>query len=67
METIRRNRELYEDNLTDEEFMEEVNKIINCNEEVNTEEILGEKEIIVSDTDKDAGMLYKSDKRKFNS
>ena len=57
-------RELHEDNLTDEEFMEEVNKIINCNEEVNIEEILGEKEIIVSDTDKDAGMLYKSDKEK---
>ena len=57
-------RELHEDNLTDEEFMEEINKIINCNEEVKTEEILGEKEIIVSDTDKDAGMLYKSDKEK---
>ena len=28
------------------------------------EEVLGEKEVIVSDTDKDAGMLYKSDKEK---
>ena len=26
--------------------------------------MLGEKEVIVSDTDKDAGMLYKSDKEK---
>lgn len=36
-------------------------------EEVNSEEVIGEKEIIVSDTDKDAGMLYKSDKEKMFS
>ena len=29
-----------------------------------TEELLGEKEIIVSDTDKGAGMLYKNEKEK---
>ena len=55
---------LYEDGLSEEEFIEEVREIIKCNEEVNTEETIGEKEIIVSDTDKDAGMLYKSDKEK---
>ena len=43
---------------------EEVEKIVKCNEEVDTEEVIGEKEIIVSDVDKDAGMLYKSDKEK---
>ena len=31
---------------------------------MDTEEVIGEKEIIVSDVDKDAGMLYKSDKEK---
>ena len=55
---------LYEDGLSEEEFIEEVREIIKCNEEVNTEETIGEKEIIVSDTDPDAGMLYKSDKEK---
>lgn len=55
---------LKEEDFTDEEFLEEVEKIIKCNEEVNTEEVIGEKEIIVSDVDKDAGMLYKSDKEK---
>ena len=55
---------LYEEELSEEEFIEEVRQIIKCNEEVNEEEVLGEKEIIVSDTDKDAGMLYKSDKEK---
>ena len=55
---------LQEENLTDEEYLEEVQKIIKCNEEVDTNEVIGEKEIIVSDTDKDAGMLYKSDKEK---
>ena len=44
--------------------MEEGERIIKCNEEVNTEEVIGEKEIIVSDIDPDAGMLYKSDKEK---
>ena len=33
-------------------------------EEMPTEELLGEKEIIVSDTDKGAGMLYKNEKEK---
>ena len=55
---------LKEEDFTDEEFLEEVEKIIKCNEEVNTEEVIGEKTIIVSDVDKDAGMLYKSDKEK---
>ena len=55
---------LHDKNLSEEEYFEEVEKIIKCNEEVNTDEVIGEKEIIVSDTDKDAGMLYKSDKEK---
>ena len=55
---------LQEEDLTDEEYLEEVQKIIKCNEEVETDEVIGEKEIIVSDVDKDAGMLYKSDKEK---
>ena len=55
---------LYEEELSEEEFIEEVREIIKCNEEVETEEVIGEKQIIVSDTDKDAGMLYKSDKEK---
>lgn len=55
---------LREEDLTDDEFLEEVEKIIKCNEEVDTEEVIGEKEIIVSDVDQDAGMLYKSDKEK---
>ena len=55
---------LHEENLTEEEYLEEVNKIIKCNEEVDTDEVIGEKEIIISDVDKDAGMLYKSDKEK---
>ena len=55
---------LKEEDFTDEEFLEEVEKIIKCNEEINTEEVIGEKEVIVSDVDKDAGMLYKSDKEK---
>ena len=55
---------LHEEDLTEEEYSEEVERIIKCNEEIDTEEVLGEKEVIVSDTDKDAGMLYKSDKEK---
>ena len=57
-------KELHDENLTEEEYFEEVERIIKCNEEVDTEEVIGEKEVIVSDTDKDAGMLYKSDKEK---
>ena len=57
-------KELHDENLTEEEYFEEVERIIKCNEEVDTNEVIGEKEIIVSDTDKDAGMLYKSDKEK---
>ena len=57
-------KELQDEDLTDEEYLEEVQRIIKCNEEVNTDEVIGEKEIIVSNTDKDAGMLYKSDKEK---
>ena len=55
---------LKEEELTDDEYLEEVEKIVKCNEEVNTEEVIGEKEVIVSDVDPDAGMLYKSDKEK---
>ena len=55
---------LAEDDLNEDEYFEEVQRIIKCNEEVATNEVTGEKEIIVSDTDKDAGMLYKSEKEK---
>ena len=55
---------LKEESLTEDEYVEEVEKIIKCNEEVDTFEVVGEKEIIVSDVDKDAGILYKSDKEK---
>ena len=55
---------LQDEDLTDEEYLEEVNRIVKCNEEVRTEEVIGEKEVIVSDIDPDAGMLYKSDKEK---
>lgn len=55
---------LKDEDLTSEEYLEEVQKIVKCNEEVDTEEVVGEKEIIVSDVDSDAGMLYKSDKEK---
>ena len=55
---------LQDEDLTDEEYLEEVNRIVKCNEEVETKEVIGEKEIIVSDVDSDAGMLYKSDKEK---
>lgn len=55
---------LKEEDLSEEEYLEEVKNIIKCNEEIETKEVLGEKEIIVSNTDKDAGMLYKSDKEK---
>ena len=55
---------LHDENLSEEEYFEEVEKIIKCNEEVYTDEVIGEKEIIVSDIDKDAGILYKSDKEK---
>ena len=57
-------KEFHDKDLSEEEYFEEVEKIIKCNEEVNTEEVLGEKEIIISDVDKDAGMLYKSEKEK---
>ena len=57
-------KNLHEEDLTEEEYLEEVGRIIKCNEEVDTNEVIGEKEIIVSDIDKDAGMLYKSDKEK---
>ena len=55
---------LHDEDLSEEEYFEEVERIIKCNEEVDTEEVIGEKEIIVSDVDKDAGILYKSDKEK---
>ena len=55
---------LHDKDLTEEEYFEEVERIVKCNEEVDTIEVIGEKEIIVSDIDKDAGMLYKSDKEK---
>ena len=55
---------LQEEELSEEEYLEEVQRIIKCNEEVSSEEVIGEKEVIVSDTDKDAGMLYKNEKEK---
>ena len=55
---------LQDEEFSDEKYIEEVKKIIKCNEEVESEEVLGEKEVIVSNTDPDAGMLYKSDKEK---
>ena len=55
---------LQDEDLTDKEYLEEVQRIVKCNEEVDTDEVIGEKEIIVSNVDKDAGMLYKSDKEK---
>ena len=55
---------LQDEDLSDEEYLEEVQRIIKCNEEVTTEEVVCEKEVIVSDTDSDSGMLYKSDKEK---
>ena len=55
---------LHEETLSEEEYFEEVEKIIKCNEEVDTEEVIGEKEVIVSDVDPDSGILYKSDKEK---
>lgn len=61
---------LHDEELNEEEYFEEVQRIIKCNEEVQTNEVIGQKEIIVSDTDKDAGMLYKNEKEKmfgFNS
>lgn len=58
---------LHDADLTEEEYLGEVERIVKCNEEVDTEEVIGEKEIIVSDTDPDAGMLYKSDKEKMFS
>lgn len=56
--------EYHNDEIDEEEYMEKAEKIIKCNEETETRELLGEKEVIVSDTDKDAGMLYKSEKEK---
>ena len=55
---------LQDEEFSDEEYIEEVKKIIKCNEEVESEEVLGKKEVIVSNNDPDAGMLYKSDKEK---
>jgi len=58
---------LQEEDLTDEEYLNEVERIVKCNEEIPIEELLGEKEIIVSDTDSGAGMLYKNEKEKMFS
>ena len=55
---------LREEDLTEEEYLEEVKKIVKCNEETPTEKLLGEKEIIVSNIDSEAGMLYKNEKEK---
>lgn len=55
---------LKEEDLSEEEYVEEVQRIIKCNEETATENLLGEKEIIVSNTDPGAGMLYKNEKEK---
>lgn len=55
---------LQEEDLSEEDYLKEVEKIIKCNEETPTEDLLGEKEIIKSDVDPDAGMLYKNEKEK---
>lgn len=55
---------LHDKDLTEEEYFEEVERIVKYNEEVNTEEVIGEKEIIVSNIDPYAGILYKNDKEK---
>lgn len=55
---------LQDEDLTDEEYLEEVQRIVKCNEEVETTEVIGEKEVIKSDVDPDAGMLYKNEKEK---
>lgn len=55
---------LQDEDLTDEEYLEEVQRIVKCNEEVETTEVIGKKEIIKSDVDPDAGMLYKNEKEK---
>lgn len=46
-----------------EEYLKEIETIVKCHEEVNTDEVIEEKEVIVSDADKDVGMLYRSDKK----
>ena len=56
--------ELHNKELSEEEYLEEVKKIVKCNEETPTEKLLGEKEIIVSNIDSEAGMLYKNEKEK---
>lgn len=53
--------------IPEDHFLRVIKKHFDWNfvyEEVETDEVIGEKEIIVSDVDKDAGMLYKSDKEK---
>lgn len=55
---------LQDEDLTYEEYLEEVQRIVKCNEEVETDEVIGEKEIIKSDIDPDSGMLYKNEKEK---
>lgn len=55
---------LHNDDFSEEDYFEEIERIIKCNEEVETQEVIGEKDIIVSDTDKDAGMLHKNEKEK---
>lgn len=57
-------KNFHDDQITEKEYLEEVERIVKCNEEINMEEVLGEKEIIASNTDPDAGILYKSDKEK---
>jgi len=57
-------KELQEEEITNDEYLKEVERIVKCNEEMPMDELLGEKEIIVSNTDSDAGMLYKNEKEK---
>lgn len=57
-------QEYHNDEISEDEYVDIVNKVIKCNEEAKTSELLGEKEVIVSNTDKDAGILYKSEKEK---
>ena len=41
---------LHDKDLTEEKYFKEGERIVKCNVEVNTEEVIGEKEIIVSNT-----------------
>ena len=55
---------LQDEDLTDEEYLEEVQMIVKCNEKVDTEEVIGDKEVIVSNEIKMQGCYIKVIKKK---